>query len=181
MISPPDSVMPEIVLSTMSRDVHSTGLTNSSNGGDQARDCEIRAADRRRTDCSRCPIGHEVADAQQDARGNTKEYPHASASVRDWYALGQRRRRIGWVFVTVADTADTAVRHPLGRSPSAQQLGVGLEHLDSQGVAVRLRIRALAPQRHREVAAWAQRDGHQQIDLGEQFEIVARVAPGTSS
>src|SRR3954451_486480 len=32
MINPPDKVMPEIVLRMMSRAVHSTGLTNNSNG-----------------------------------------------------------------------------------------------------------------------------------------------------
>ena len=66
------------------------------------------------------------------------------------------------------------VWNSLCRLPSGERIVIGLEHLDAQRVAVGLRIGSFAPQRNSQIAARAERDRHQQIDLGEQLHVVAR-------
>ena len=68
--------MPDSTLNTTSRVVHSTGLTNSSSGAIRPETARLVRLTDTELIGARRPVRREVADAQQDARDNAKEYSH---------------------------------------------------------------------------------------------------------
>src|SRR3954454_23057804 len=173
MIKPPDNVMPEIVLRMMSRAVHSTGLTNNSSGAIRPLTARLVRLTEAELTVREARLAMKSLQPSRKPAAMPRSTPTRWGSVRDRDAFGQWRRRVGRRAVAVTKAAGPAVRTPFRRLPAGEQIGIGLVHLHAQRVAVRLGVTALTPQRHRQVTARAQRDGHQQIDLGEQFDVVA--------
>ena len=69
-----------------------------------------------------------------------------------------------------------AIRRDLGRLPARQQPLVQRVDLHAERPAYLQRIaRVRPPQRHRQIAAGTRRDRTQQIDLGEELQMVARL------
>src|SRR4051794_14976912 len=173
MIKPPDNVMPEIVLRMMSRAVHSTGLTNNSSGAIRPPTSRLVPLTEAGLTARDARVAMKTLQPSRKPATRPRSAPTRWGSARDRTAFGQWRRRVGRRAVAVTKAAGTAVRNPFRRLPAGEQIGIGLIHLHAQRVAVRLGVTALTPQRHRQVTARAQRDGRQQIDLGQQFDVVA--------
>ncbi len=67
-----------------------------------------------------------------------------------------------------------AVLHGRGGLPALEHVGRGLVDLDAERAADGERVAGVgAPERHREIAAGAGRDGAEQVDLGEELEEIA--------